>query len=131
MYLHLDTFAIHFRHRPALFPIFRCRPERYAATRGEFAPHGQPGWRQQLHQVVADPVDARFMKLAMHAEGAQVELQALTFDAELIRLVVNDDFGEVGLAGQGAEGGEFRALNMDRADGAHRIALWQAEGVGK
>ena len=57
-----------------IFSIFRRRPERYAATRGELTPDSQPDRVEQFYQIVADAVDPGLVKFTMHSEGAEIEL---------------------------------------------------------
>src|ERR1035437_2969752 len=97
--------------RSGFYPVFGRGPEGDAAPRGKFAPDRQPGRRQQKDQIVADAVDAGFVEFPVHAERPQVELEALAFDAELVRLVIDDDLCKVRLAGHGAETGKLGALD--------------------
>ena len=55
------------------------------------------------HDVVADPVRHRFVERALIAIAPQVELQALELDAQRVRNVIDEDRGEIGLAGDRAQ----------------------------
>jgi len=48
------------------------------------------------------------LEMAFVAERPHIQLEAFQFDAFLIRDVVEDQRGEVGLAGLGARAGELR-----------------------
>lgn len=65
------------------------------------------------HQVIQNLVGDGFVEGAFVAVGPHVELEALEFDTELVRDVVQDQGGEVGLAGLGAEAGEFGNFHVD------------------
>ena len=53
------------------------------------------------------------MKIPVVAEGKQVQLEAFAFDHFLIRHVGDGDLGKIRLAGDGAQAGEFRAVEFD------------------
>jgi hypothetical protein len=82
--------------------IFSCRPERDSSARGEFAPDGESGRGKKFDKIVTNPVDPGFVELSEHPEGAQIQLEALAFNTELVRLVVYDDFCEIRLSGERA-----------------------------
>jgi hypothetical protein len=90
----------------ALRPFSR-RPECDPAPRGEFAQHPDVKRIEELHQVVANPVDTRLVKLALVAERPEVEFQRLGFNAPFVGRVLDLDGCEIGLAGERAEGGEL------------------------
>ncbi len=48
------------------------------------------------------------MEGAMIAERGKIELQRFRFDQPSVRQIIDDDMGEVGLAGDRAEAGELR-----------------------
>ena len=64
----------------------------------------------EAHEVFHDDIDAVFMEVAVVAEGEEVEFQALAFDHALAGNVGDANLGKVGLAGDGAEGGELRTV---------------------
>ena len=64
----------------------------------------------QLDEVLHYNVDAVFVEVAVVAEAVQVELEALAFNHLDIGHVAYADLGKIGLAGNGAKGGEFRAV---------------------
>ena len=63
---------------------------------------------KRLDHVLADPHRAILVEGAVVAELAEIELQRLGLDQPLVRRVVDHQMGEVGLAGDRAERGEFR-----------------------
>lgn len=85
-----------------------------SATGKEFAPNFNIARGHELDEVFHDDVNAVFMEGAMVAEAKEVELEALAFNHLLVGDVANVDGGEVGLAGDGAEGGEFWAVEFDK-----------------
>ena len=64
----------------------------------------------EAHEVFHDDIDTVFMEVAVVAEGKEVEFQALAFDHALAGNVGDANLGKVGLAGDGAERGELRAV---------------------
>ena len=64
----------------------------------------------QLDEILHDGVHAVLVEVAVVAEAEEVELQRLGLHHALAGEVVDADFGEVGLSGDGAEGGELRAV---------------------
>ena len=74
------------------------------------------------------------MKSALIAERPEVQLQGFQLDAELIWYIFDIENGEVGLAGFGAQAGEFRHLHADGVIAfAHRIrkGLQVLGGLGR
>lgn len=68
---------------------------------------------KDFDQVVGDRVDDAFIEDAFIAIGVVVKLEALHFDAPFVRDVAQGDGGEIGLAGHGANAGEFREDEFD------------------
>ena len=64
----------------------------------------------QFHQVFHDGVHAVFVEISVVAETEQIELQALGFYHFLIRNIADTNLGKVRLTGDGAQGGELRAV---------------------
>ena len=64
----------------------------------------------QFHQVFHDGIHAVFMEVSVVAEAEKVQLQAFAFHHLLVRNVADTDFGKVRLTGDGAQGGELRAV---------------------
>ena len=60
--------------------------------------------------VVHDDIHTVFVKVAVVSEREEVELQALTLHHTFVRHIGDADFGKVRLARDGAERGEFRAV---------------------
>jgi hypothetical protein len=68
---------------------------------------------------------------AFVAERPDVQLEALEFDAGLFRDVVENQRGEVGLAGFRAQAGEFGNFHVDHGNrGARRRIGEGFEGLG-
>jgi hypothetical protein len=66
-----------------------------------------------LDQVVQDSIGHGFVEAAFVAERPHVHLQALQFDAVLFRHIVENQGGEVRLAGFRAQAGKFGNLHVD------------------
>ena len=64
----------------------------------------------ELNQVLHDGVDNILVEITVAAEAEQIQLQRLAFHHAYIRNVRNPDFRKVRLAGDGAQGGELRAI---------------------
>ena len=67
----------------------------------------------EADEVFHDNVDAVFMEVAMIAETEEIKFQALALHHTLARDIADAYLGEVGLPGDGAEGGELRAAEPD------------------
>jgi ribonuclease D len=67
----------------------------------------QPTRRQKVDQPLGDHHRASLVKSAMVAEARQEQLQGLALDHPFAGDIVDDDMGEVRLAGHRAERGEF------------------------
>ena len=77
--------------------------DRNAAARVPIAADPQPQRLQLLIQPFGDLERAGLVEAAVAAKGAKVELQRLALDQARIRRVVDNQMGEVGLAGDRAE----------------------------
>lgn len=64
----------------------------------------------EADEVLHDDVYAVFVEVAVVAETEQVELQTFAFHHADVGNVADAYFGKVGLAGNGAEAGEFRTV---------------------
>lgn len=67
----------------------------------------------EADEVFHDNVDAVFMEVAMIAETEEIKFQALALHHTLAGDIADAYFGEVGLPGDGAEGGELGAIEPD------------------
>ena len=93
-------------------------------------PHIEP--RDQLeiarcghgHEIVTNAIGHGLVEGAQVPEAPDVELEALQFQATLVRDVPEVQMGEVGLAGLGTQAGELRNGDMDEVIPLHC-------GVGK
>ena len=83
---------------------------RYAAAWIEQSDYLQIFGIHQFHQIFHDDVHSILVKIAMVAEAEKVEFQALALHHSHARDVVDDDVTEIGLAGFGTQGSEFRAV---------------------
>ena len=64
-------------------------------------------------EVIQNPVGDRLSERACVSERVQIKFQGFAFHTFLFRGVANGDGGEVGLAGDWAEGREFRSGKSD------------------
>jgi len=69
--------------------------------------------RDGSDEIIQDPIGDGLGERAGISEGMKIKLEGLAFDALLFRSVANRDRGEVGLAGDGAQGSEFRSRKSD------------------
>ena len=81
-----------------------------AATRGEDARHLDIFGVHEADEVLHDDVDAVLVEVTVVAEAEEIELQAFAFDHLLVGKIGNADLGKVGLPRDGAEAGEFGAV---------------------
>src|ERR1700722_19471202 len=89
-------------------PVGRCAglPEhvdRNAATRIPIAPDAQPRRLEQRRQFLRDRHRAGLVECAVVAKRGEVQLQGLALYNPVARDIVDDDVGEVRLAGDRAE----------------------------
>ena len=92
--------------------VVAVRVDGDAAAGRELAPHLDVLRIHERDQVFHDDVHAVLVEVAMVAEAEQVQLQALAFHHALARHIGDVDGGEVGLAGDGAQAGELRAVEL-------------------
>jgi len=84
-----------------------------AAAGAEFPADMEFGRSHGGDQVVEDAVDDLLVEGGEISEGGKVEFERLRFHAGFARDVTDHDVGGIGLAGDGAERGEFRAIKVD------------------
>ena len=92
--------------------------DRDAAARIPVTADAQPCGLHLVEQALADADGDVLVEAAMVAEAAEVELERLAFDDRLAGGIVDHEVGEVGLAGDRAERGEFghrEAHEVERA----------------
>ena len=87
--------------------------DRDAAPGVPVGAEAEPDGIEQSDEAFGDVQRAGFMEGAVIAEGGEVDFEGFAFDQPGFRQIVDDDVGEVGLAGEGAEGGEFGAGEAD------------------
>ncbi|OIQ74385.1 hypothetical protein GALL_439660 [mine drainage metagenome] len=75
--------------------------------------HAQKARLHGCHQIVDDGVGDLFMERAFVAVAPHIKFEALEFDAFLVGNEVDLETGEIRLAGQRAQTGEFRHLHVD------------------
>lgn len=93
--------------RPARLAVFHHDVGENAAPYIPLGGHSQKTRIERGNEVIGDLVGDRFVELAFITETPGIQLQAFEFDTTLIGDVVKEDGGEVGLAGHGAQAGEF------------------------
>ena len=81
-----------------------------ATTRGEEARDLNVLGVHESDEVFHDDVDAVLVEVAVIAEGEEVEFEAFALDHAAVGDVGDADLGEVGLARNGAQRGELRAV---------------------
>ena len=81
-----------------------------AASGGEESGHFDVFGVHEADEVLHDDVDAVLVEVTVVAEAEEIELQAFAFDHLLVGKIGNADFGKVGLPRDGAEAGEFGAV---------------------
>ena len=98
---------------PARFAVFRHHVGEDAAAHIELAGEAHETGVGGLGQVVQDAVGDILVEVALVAEGPDVELEAFQFHAAPVRDVVQEQGGEVRLAGFWAQAGELRDFDVD------------------
>ena len=83
------------------------------ATHEEFRRQAHETRLERLDQIVKNAVGHGFVEAAFVAERPHVELETLEFDAGFLGNVVQNQRGEVGLAGFRTQAGEFRDFHVD------------------
>jgi len=83
------------------------------SARGEFAVDRDAAGIAGGDEVFEDAVDDFLVEAAGVAVGGEVELERLRLDAELGGDIADADRREIGLAGDRAHRGEFRAIELD------------------
>lgn len=101
------------RGLPAFLAVFGDDVGEDAAADVELGGEAHESRLGRGDQVVEDAVGDVLVEVAFLAERPHVELQALQLDALLVGDVVEDQRGEIRLAGLGAQAGEFRDLHVD------------------
>ncbi len=84
-----------------------------AAAGVPVAADAEPFGVEFVKEALTDADGAIFMETGMVAEAVQIELERLGFHDGARRDVVDDEVREIGLAGDGAERGKFRAGEAD------------------
>lgn len=87
--------------------VIRERVNAYTAPRDEESRNLDVFGVHEILKVLHYGVDAIFMETAVAAETEKIQLQALAFHHPLVGNVADPDFTEIGLSGDGTEGGEF------------------------
>ena len=90
--------------------VIRVRIDGDAAARGEEAGDLDVFRVHQLDEVLHDRIHDILVEITVAAEAEQIQLEALGFHHPDIGHVADADLGEIGLAGNGAQGGELRAV---------------------
>jgi len=98
--------------------------QRQAATGHELAFNLHFAGLTRLDEVVQNSVDDVFVEGTDVAIGGKVKLQGLGLNAQLVWDIIDEDLGEVRLAGDWAQGGKIGAVEADGVG-----AAWF--GVGK
>ena len=83
-----------------------------AATGSEDASHLYIFGLHETDEIFHDDVDTVLMEVAVVAETEEVELEALALYHQFARDVHDANLCKVGLSGDGAEGGELRAIEL-------------------
>ncbi len=84
-----------------------------AAARGKEARHLNVLGVHELDEILHDGVHAVLVEVSVAAETEQIQFQGLGFHHLHVRHVADADFRKVRLAGDGAQRGEFRAVETD------------------
>lgn len=79
-----------------------------------------------LHQIIQNLIGDRFVKGTLIAVGPHIEFQGLEFDAQLVRDVVEEKRGKIGLSGLGAQTAKLGHANTN---GVVTVELRVGEGL--
>lgn len=96
-----------------------------AAAGGELGGDGHAVGVASGGEVVEDLVDDELVETGVVAVACEVEFEGFGFDAGGVRDIADLELGEVGLACNGAEGGEVRAI---KGNPVVAIGGWVGEG---
>ena len=81
-----------------------------SATRTEISGYPRPFRGADLDQIIEDEIGDFFMERAVVSVTEEIDFQGFAFHAFFIGDVVDGHVAEIGLTGNRAEGGEFRAV---------------------
>ena len=105
--------------------------DRDSAAREPVAADPEPARLQEADEILADPDRAILVKGPVIPEARQIELQRLRLEDPFVWRVVDDQMGEIGLAGDRADGREFRrgeardVIRVANADSAPGRGSWR------
>lgn len=117
----LQPAACHFFILSAWLSIVGIRMNADTAAGNKEPHHFDIAGLHKDNEVVEDNIDAVLVEVAMVAEREEVELEAFAFHHTAVGDIEDAYLGKVWLAGDGAERGEFRAVELHPV-----IALWVA-----
>jgi len=92
--------------------VIAIRVYAQSSTWQKLSPDLNVFWFHQLNQVFHDDVDAIFVKSAVVAEAEELQLQTFAFNQFLIRNITHVNSSKIGLSGNGAQAGKFRAIEF-------------------
>lgn len=101
------------RRLPAWFAMLGNDVGENAAAHEELGSETHESRLRRGNQIVKDAVGHGLMESAFLAERPDVKLEAFQLDALLIRNVIQDQRGEIRLAGFGAQAGELGDFHVD------------------
>ena len=90
--------------------VIGIRPDADAAARRKEARHFDVLGLHEPHEVLHDNVDTVLVKVAVIAEGEEIELEALALHHTFRRYVTDAYLGKVGLASDRTEAGELGTI---------------------
>ena len=96
-----------------MLPVFHHDVGINPATNIEFCPQAHETWLAGADQIIENPVGDVLMEGTFIAKRPDVQFKGLQFDTQLLRYVLKEQRGEVGLAGLRAQAGKFRRANAD------------------
>ena len=96
-----------------LIRIFGAHGESDSAARRELRGHDGLAGRARFDEIVENAVGHCFVERALVAIRGEIKLERFALDAETIGRVIDIDPGEIGLAGDRANGSEIVRFKMN------------------
>ena len=94
-------------------------------TNIEFRPQAHEARLADVDQIVEDFISDVLVKGAFVAKRPDIQFKGLQLDAKLVRYVLKEQRGKIGLTGLWAQAGKFRRANVD---GVIPVRVWIGKG---
>ena len=98
----------------ARLAVVAVRVNRDAAARRELAPDLDVLRLHELDEILHDDVHAVLVEIAVVAEAEQIQLERFALNHADVRYIRDGDGGEIRLAGNRAQTGKLRTIELDK-----------------